>query len=190
MRQITLSVSVISLIIVTGCGREVGSRQPMPASTIPVVNHVDNCMEHRYFGLVKVGENRDACMLDPPTTGPGCFDLEDEERAQVYEIYSFCIMQMPLVSYECVSQLSFNGPQDRHDTDGDGVSDYFELEMGLNPCEPCSYGGTPGVDCDGDLDNDRDGYSNDDDWLPMCGQIHEEGQWDANPEGTNGTWCV
>ncbi len=47
------------------------------------------------------------------------------------------------------------------DSDGDGLSDHFELfHSNTNPCEPCSYGDT--APCDAEAPYDDDGLSNKD----------------------------
>ncbi len=48
-----------------------------------------------------------------------------------------------------------------HDTDGDGLSDHFELwHSKTDPCEPCSQGNLG--PCDADADSDGDGTNNKD----------------------------
>jgi hypothetical protein len=51
------------------------------------------------------------------------------------------------------------------DTDGDGISNWMEYNMGYNPCTPNTFG-----DCvkDSDLDYDADGIKNGADEYPIC----------------------
>lgn len=51
------------------------------------------------------------------------------------------------------------------DTDGDGISNYWEYEMGYNPCSPNSFGSCVN---DADLDFDNDGVRNGIDPTPYC----------------------
>ena len=55
--------------------------------------------------------------------------------------------------------------ENEEDTDGDGISDYKEFEMGMNPCSRYSHS------CevpDGTLDYDGDGMNDADDDDPTC----------------------
>lgn len=51
------------------------------------------------------------------------------------------------------------------DFDGDGISNWMEFWMGLNPCTPWSFGQC--ID-DADLDYDADGIPNGEDEAPIC----------------------
>jgi len=159
----------------------------MPSSTIPVIVWIDKCDDWFFGSMDRVDDNYTIC-LENGLPLQECQDGRDEEEQQYYQNWEMCLKDLPEVDYSCVEQLQ---PFSReHDSDGDGIADFWEYLMSTNPCEKCSYGGTPGVDCDGDLDWDRDDHSNADDYFPTCGQIWREGEWDANPEGTNNTYCV
>jgi len=86
--------------------------------------------------------------------------LDNEDR------WLACLDDMPMVSEDCRMQLNHADPE--QDTDGDGISDYMESWMSLNPCERCSYGGVEGVNCDSDEDFDGDGTPNGQDNDPGC----------------------
>ncbi len=51
------------------------------------------------------------------------------------------------------------------DSDGDGISNWWEFKMGYNPCTPQSFGAC--VD-DADLDYDKDGIPDGQDPYPIC----------------------
>ena len=57
------------------------------------------------------------------------------------------------------------GKGGENDTDRDGISNFWEYQMGLNPCEKYSVGGTI---ADGDFDYDNDGILNKNDSSPIC----------------------
>jgi len=50
------------------------------------------------------------------------------------------------------------------DTDGDGIDNWWEYNMGLNPCSKSTYGSIP----DAELDYDADGIPNGEDPFPTC----------------------
>lgn len=187
-RIITIVLFATFALAVFGCGQDVQStRQPMPASTLPVLEHINECDFWYWHSYEEYENDYETCREDPPISIQQCNDDYEEGGIRARSFWELCLQQLPMVDYSCVEQLQpFSREQD---TDGDGVADYWEYQMGLNPCEPCSYGGTPGVDCDGDLNYDRDARNNAEDSEPMCGQMYD-GEWHADPEGINGSHCV
>ncbi len=192
MGKLSMFVMIVVMVAnVFGCSsRNVGERQPMPASTMAVLDRIDDC-DDRYWIYAR---NRDddayaACLENPPVSQSQCALDYDAAKEQSWNAYEDCLINLPIVSHDCVLQLQpFSQEQD---TDGDGVEDFWEYQMGLNPCEPCSYGGTPGVDCDGDLDYDRDPRNNADDTNPICGMLWDDAWHNENADyGLNDGGCV
>lgn len=62
------------------------------------------------------------------------------------------------------------------DYDGDGIRDWWELQMGLNPCTQHSLSNCLN---DGDLDYDVDGIPNKEDEFPLCNPNDPAG-WQAD----------
>lgn len=76
----------------------------------------------------------------------------------LWKQFTSCLDSLP-VDASCKSTLRPLGMT--HDTDGDGLSDHFELWHSLtNPCEPCSNGNN--APCDADGDTNGDGITNKD----------------------------
>lgn len=176
--------------IATGCHQQsLSARQNMPASTMSVVDHIDDCYDGFVQWRNRLDDEYEGCMDE--VTSPGyeeCRSLRDNNEEVAYDWRLQCLIELPQVDLVCVEQLEpFSHEQD---SDGDGVEDYWEYEMGTNPCERCSFGGTPGVDCDGDLDWDRDGVPNDIDAHPLCGAIQVEGEWNPVVGSIIGTNCI
>ena len=67
--------------------------------------------------------------------------------------------------HEFIEKNSFWFYPEYDDFDNDGLSNWFEYIMGLNPCTENSFG-----NCihDGDLDYDGDGIPNEEDDYPIC----------------------
>lgn len=184
MKRINLFLSCVVLLSLTGCD---DNYQPMPKSTLPVLFHIQTCNVYHWVWQNDINDEYEDCLDDPPVSASQCATDKDEMRAIARDAWEDCLIQLPYVLYECVEQLQ---PFSKtHDSDGDGISDNHEYEGGTNPCEPCSFGGTPGVDCDGDLNHDRDIRNNADDTHPLCGQMYD-GEWIPNPEAINGNPCA
>ena len=175
-----------TLSLIIGCDQNsVGARQNMPASTMPVLDRIDECEDNFHRSWDNIDQIHLDCQEDPNRDYEECNNEYDENLDQIQEGRLNCLTNLPQVPGSCVEQLEPFGFE--HDTDGDGIDDYWEYQMGLNPCEKCSYGGIPGVDCDADLDYDRDGIPNGIDYNPMCGHYWEDSEWhflDELPEGS------
>lgn len=178
-------VLVLSLFIACDNTRKVGVYQEMPDSTLAVLDWVNRCDSSYWNALNRTQDNFDRCMTSSDTTA--CYMNRTEEEYGNSDAHVYCMKNLPMVDYSCVEQLDPNSME--HDADGDGIADYWEYYMGLNPCEKCSYGGIPGLDCDGDLDWDRDGVPNGLDTQPICGQMYDNG-WHETPTGINGGTCA
>ena len=63
------------------------------------------------------------------------------------------------------------------DSDEDGISDWMEYNMGLNPCTPHSFGLC--ID-DADLDYDADGIPNGEDEYPICNPQNDPGEYPSD----------
>jgi hypothetical protein len=115
------------------------------------------------------------CIKQQPEKEEECFEsLEDQEMVCEY-YYATRANKIPLrecgaVIFEMASTPLKPGTHPwvvtLDDTDGDGVSNWHEYWMGLNPCEEYSFG-----ECnpsDGELDYDVDGIPNGEDEFPLC----------------------
>lgn len=142
------------------------AEQPFPKSTLPVVEHEADCSNQYQDRSDGINYNHDQCQAQNPSPN-NC----DDERQKQYDDsrvgWLLCMKELPAVSSEC--RNAFNpDPDSKSDADGDGLTDYTEVQMKYNPCEKCSFGGTPGVDCDADEDWDNDGVPNGKDSSPIC----------------------
>ena len=64
------------------------------------------------------------------------------------------------------------------DSDGDGVPNYWEFWMGMNPCSQYSFGcGTPR---DGTYDYDADGIPDGEDDAPLCNMGDDPGEYPSD----------
>ncbi len=159
------SLFVLPIILLSACGQSVGTRQPRPASTDAVLDYQRYC--HRWFWEYNddINDRADRCREGNPNPEI-CDQIAAEEVQENEDRWYECLDDLPMVSEDCRMQLDHADLD--HDTDGDGISDYMESWMSLNPCERCSYGGVEGVDCDADLDFDGDGILNGEDRDPGC----------------------
>lgn len=179
MRSMISSVVIFLLI---GCNtvteevEDVTPPAPMPVSTPPVLDHIDNCWDDQVIGM----EEAKMIFLDCQNNlGPNCQDQYDLNVESIEEWYWNCLQMLPAVEQSC--REAFDPQSFDHDSDGDGISDADEVLMSLNPCEPCSYGGNcqacggGGEDsssCDSEMDFDNDGMTNGEDENPACGSIY------------------
>lgn len=166
------AVYAIFIILLSACGQNAGSRQDRPVSTDAVLDYQRYCHYWMWERAKEINEKNARCQSE--YEWEYCRDLAEELVAENNDYWFTCLDDLPMVSEECRMQLDHADPL--HDTDGDGVSDYMESFMSLNPCEVCSYGGTEGVDCDADLDFDGDGTPNGEDDSPGCGMGEGEFQ--------------
>lgn len=134
---------------------------PIPASTIPVVDHFRECKTDRKIGQ----EESKLIQIECLKTGLAaqCQKTYDKNIESIQQAWVECMKDLPMVSQECRNQ--FDPTSFTHDSDADGVSDGDEALMSLNPCEPCTSGGFP-EDCDGPTDYDGDGTPNAEDADP------------------------
>lgn len=110
------------------------------------------------------------CRLDGTKTQEVCA----QERTQGFQSCDNTMFQS-VTDYtmrECFAPI-FTRSESGHynvnvtgDTDGDGIADYYEYRMGLNPCLTRSRGDCRLPDADDDFDND--GVANGIDENPIC----------------------
>lgn len=169
MHRITC-LFILPLVLFSACEQNVGQeKQPRPASTDAVLAHQTHCNDTMQLRIREINAASVECWNNPPPEG--CPDT-DEPSLIVYGFWNECLDNVPMVPLDCLLQLDHANPL--QDTDGDGLTDKEESQMHLNPCEPCSYGGIEGVDCDADLDYDQDGIPNAIDPDPDCTPYHIE----------------
>lgn len=166
--KIQMFAALTTLVLaVTGC--DVGNvdaasvdDEPMPASTIPAVEHIQECFILHY---VRQGDNWENYLQCENTGGQTCTADYEQKIADSRKAFELCMRQLPAVSKECRDQ--FEPMSLTHDSDGDGIADGDEIWMSLNPCEKCSFGGNE-EDCDANTDWDNDGIPNAKDKVPRC----------------------
>jgi hypothetical protein len=168
MMQKILTLMLLSTLLIA-CGQSVGSGQPRPDSTDAVLAHQAHCNDVWQRRFEQIQYELHECFENPPPEG--CPDPDDVEAPHKANWYT-CLDSIPMVPLDCLLQLDHESHT--QDTDGDGLTDFEESQMYLNPCEPCSYGGVEGVDCDADLDFDQDGIPNGEDEDPDCTPYHRE----------------
>ncbi len=179
----SLAGVLINLALLTGCGdttvQQTGDDvdpMPMPDSTIPVVEHTQECSYQYQIREVRITAEYGQCKQDGGDAEV-CNTTQQTQFEDSRSSWELCMRELPAVSKECRDQ--FEPLSTTHDSDGDGISDMDEVFMFYNPCEPCSFGGYA-EDCDGLQDWDDDGESNADDETPRC-----------NPDqGLLTTYCV
>ena len=161
-----VSVSLLLLVLFSACGRSVGNDGvPRPVSTDAVLDYQRHCHYWMWENGDDINWRAERCREGNPNPEI-CDEIAAEEVEELYDNWYACLDHLPMVDEDCRTQLD-HANQDQ-DTDGDGISDYNESFMSLNPCEVCSYGGVEGVDCDADLDFDGDGIPNGEDRYPAC----------------------
>lgn len=158
---------LLSITLLFACGQSVGSREARPASTDSVVSQQWYCHRWMWERNDDINDEARNCRNENPTNPDHCDEIAAVEVQENYDNWYTCLDDLPMISNDCRMQLNHADPE--QDTDGDGISDYMESWMSLNPCEKCSYGGVEGVDCDADLDFDDDGIPNGEDHDPGCG---------------------
>lgn len=174
MRHLTsiIACGIISFASIIGCGGGSVDPDPMPSSTIPVVEWMQLCLQEHYARQVGIQTTQQQCFKSGGTTCSDDYNIGLADSSRAFEI---CRRELPMVSAECRNQ--FNPSSMTHDSDGDGVSDADEYWMMTNPCEPCSFGGNcqscggggkDSSDCDGNQDWDNDGIPNAKDPAPRC----------------------
>lgn len=163
--QRIVNLFILSSVLLSACGQSVGQHQPRPASTDAVLDYQRYC-HYWYWEYIYRSEVDFNRCLSEGIDVTLCQDLYTERTEENEGNWYACLDDLPMVSQDCRMQLDHANPD--QDTDGDGISDYMESWMSLNPCERCSYGGTEGVNCDADLDFDADGIPNGEDHDPGC----------------------
>lgn len=63
----------------------------------------------------------------------------------------------------------FGNSNSNNDTDGDGITNYIELKMGLSPCHAQTFQGTNDADLDSDFDKEKNGV----DKSPYCNPAYQ-----------------
>ena len=168
MRKIhAIALMMFCLLTAIGCGGSVNYEGgpeplPMPPSTIPVVNWIQQCWDQSYARQTGAKAADTACYK---AGGTDCSDVYNAALEEDRTSRNICMHELPAVSSECRDQFDPNSLT--HDSDGDGIADGYEVWMSLNPCEKCSFGGNP-EDCDGEQDWDDDGIRNGKDTAPRC----------------------
>jgi hypothetical protein len=172
MDRIARFFLMLVLVLFSACdGQNVGVSHSMPDSTPAVVSHQDFCHNSYWDNMDYVMDQMNKCITDGNDPDL-CSENMTEDGNESLDNLFLCLKGLPMVSDDCRAGL--NPENIESDYDGDGVSDFYESHMALNPCEKCSYGGTEGIDCDGDLDFDGDGTPNAEDLNPACGGNYYE----------------
>lgn len=143
----------------------------VPATTMPILKHATKC-----FSVFEDTRNRcNDFILSRIPSDPDFCDTNFADSPQYlqdicHQKTKDCLAGVSWIKFQkCLDAI----PADPtckailqptsmiHDSDGDGLSDHFELfHSNTNPCEPCSYGDT--APCDAEAPYDDDGLSNKD----------------------------
>ena len=92
-----------------------------------------------------------------------CSEQQQVQGQSIWESRNLCLKKLPGASEAC--RENFDPSSLTHDTDKDGVPDFYEVYMRTDPCNPVS-GGIP----DGEGDFDQDQLRNKDDPNPICNE--------------------
>lgn len=174
---------VVHLPVTVGCGggattpADTSPTTPPPAaipwSTIPVVEQLTLCDQENYARQEAAEAVDQTCSSEK--NGTDCSSIYNKALSDSINALNLCLKELPAVPEACRSQ--FDPTSRTHDSDGDGIADFYEVWMKTNPCEPCSFGGncqdcggggTDSSNCDGNQDWDGDGIPNAQDTQPLC----------------------
>ncbi|MDH5597130.1 MAG: hypothetical protein OEY44_03425 [Candidatus Peregrinibacteria bacterium] len=153
-----------------------------PVSTYYMMNYKLIATEERIRWLESARIRFDNCIMDGIETSTVCREnyLRSEFSAHSYYIIrgnffpeNECgarVMELTKTINEFVSEDGSGSLWSRNmeDTDGDGIANYHEFFMGLNPCTPQSFGCTMDADGDFDFDGVPNGEDQGDDYGPYC----------------------
>jgi len=113
---------------------------------------------------------------------PDCNENRDEREEQCSYTYAGWLNKIPL--RECGTTIfditgnpwdgGYSRSANQTDFDGDGIGNWHEYLMGLNPCTPHAYGMCHN---DADLDFDADGKPNGTDDNPYCNPDNDPAGW-------------
>lgn len=161
-----VSVSLLLLVLFPACNQGVGNGEvPRPVGTDAVLDYQRYCHRWMWERGDDINYRAERCREENPNPET-CDEVAAAQGQKNEDDWYTCLDHLPMVDEDCRAQLDHANLD--QDTDGDGISDYDESWMSLNPCERCSYGGVEGVDCDADLDFDGDGIPNGEDRYPAC----------------------
>lgn len=115
-------------------------------------------------------------------TSSECMSARDDREEQCGYIYAGWLNKIPL--RECGATIwdiisnpwdgGYSRSVNQTDFDGDGIGNWHEFLMGLNPCTPNAYGACVN---DADLDFDADGKPNGTDDNPYCNPDNDPAGW-------------
>jgi len=190
MKNLMISAVVFSAMFAAlGCGSSDSTTMvnqectPAPGETALMQYSWGIAYDYAMACEKQVQEESTQCNANKETD---CATKYDKGRAGCFywlgvhvnkETLRTCGAKIFKVDLDATVQINL-GAEDKVDTDGDGIPNYWEYQMGLNPCTPNSFGS-----CykDAEEDYDKDGIPNGKDTAPIC-----------NPEDKtgNGSDCV
>ncbi len=185
---------LIILAMSNGCNdvsSGVGDDCQAPLSTQTMRYKWSEVIMISYYCQERASQNMTRCLDEGLQPSDLCIQDQQLEQKRCIYWYGRGVNKIPL--RECGAEIFtiIGNPDDLGpdihpisanldvDTDGDGISNYWEFMMGYNPCTPNSFG------CDfppdGTDDFDADGYIDAEDEYPMCNATYQ-GDPDALPD--------
>lgn len=169
----------VILLTGSGCNHEpVGEDCEGPLSTYTMRYEWNEAIMISYYCQDNASEDEQRCLDQELQPAEDCVEQFQLEQKRCLYWYARKANKIPL--RECGAEIftiiglpDDLGP-DVHpisanldvDTDGDGISNYWEFVMGYNPCTSNSFG--CGFPADGTDDFDADGYIDSEDEYPIC----------------------
>ena len=163
---------------------EAGGECQIPASTLNMTSMNEEAWRISHVMSERANENYTDCEQSEDQCRTRY--LQDSYNAAFYFAVRANVFPLRTCGVEVISVISTmeeylasDGEAKIHlsvetDLDNDGISNYDEFLMNLNPCTPKSYG------ClnDAELDFDADGIPNGQDELPIC-NWDDPGHWET-----------
>lgn len=178
--MVGITLACLVCLILTACDGDTyvyqqDSCTPTPASTELMQSSWVEAKDIHYYCQLQVEERHIDCIEETPDDHTACIEAYDLGVDRC--LYWYVVHLSKITIRECGAKIAevyaTQEPESYQvtfdfetDTDGDGISNYEEMLMGMNPCEEYSFGTCNPADAD--LDYDVDGLPNGEDDLPRC----------------------